>query len=75
MHSDCQDKVHAGGETPVRNPFFAFMVVCPILLRIRYPLHNNNSTGNKITTIPAAFGVIQVISTRENEMKTRLPQQ
>jgi hypothetical protein len=53
----------------------AMTVVCLILLAITHPVHNNDSAGNKITTIPAAFAVLQVISTDENEIKTGLPQQ
>jgi len=39
-----------------------------------HPVHNNDSPGNKITTIPAAFAVLQLISPHENEIKTGLHQ-
>ena len=50
-------------------------VVCLILLTIMHPLHNNHSAGNKITTIPAAFAVLHLISPHENEIKTGLHQE
>jgi hypothetical protein len=66
----------ADGETlAIKILSLASTVVCLLLFAIRHPLHNNDSAGNKITTIPAAFAVLQVISTRENEITTGLHQQ
>ncbi len=76
MLSDRQDTIHAGGEIPVREIHScAFVAVCPILLMSRHSLHNNDSAGNKIMSIPAACAVMQVICTRENEIKNGFPQQ
>jgi hypothetical protein len=49
--------------------------VCPILLTIRDSVHKDDSAGNNITTIPATFAVLQLISTHENKIKTGLHQQ
>ena len=65
----------ADGETlAIKILSLASTVVCLLLFAIRHPLHNNDSAGNKIT-IPAAFAVLQVISTHENEIITGLHQQ
>ena len=66
----------AGGDTPpIEIVSLASTVVWLILLTTRHPLHNNDSAGIKITTIPAAGAELQVISTHENEIKTGLHQQ
>jgi hypothetical protein len=66
----------ADGDTPeIKILSLVFTVVCPILLTIRHPLHNDDSAGNNITTIPATFAVLQVISTHENRVTTGLHQQ
>jgi hypothetical protein len=49
--------------------------VYPVLLTIRDSLHKDDSAGNNITTIPAPFAVLQLISTHENKIKTGLHQQ
>ena len=67
---------YTGGDTPeIKILSLVFTVVCPILLTIRHPLHNDDSAGNNITTIPATFAVLQVISTHENRVTTGLHQQ
>ena len=60
---------------PIEILSLAFTVVCPILLTIRHSLHNDDSAGNNITTIPAVFAVLLVISTHENNITTGLHQQ
>ena len=64
-----------GDTTAIKILSLVSTVVCLILLTIRYPLNNNDSAGNNITTIPASFAVLQVISTHENEIKTGFHQQ
>jgi hypothetical protein len=65
-----------GGDIPkIEILSLASTVVCLILLTIRHPLHNYDSDGNNIITIPAAFAVLQVISTHENKLITGLHQQ
>jgi hypothetical protein len=49
--------------------------VYPVLLTIRDSLHKDDSAGNNITTIPALFAVLQLISTHENKIPTGLHQQ
>ena len=64
-----------GDITAIEILSLAFTVVCPILLTIRDSLHKDDSAGNNITTIPAPFAVLQLISTHENKIKTGLHQQ
>jgi len=67
---------YSGGDTPAIEIFsLAFTVVCPTLLTIRHPLHNDDSAGNNLITIPAAFAVLQGISTHENIITNGLHQQ
>jgi hypothetical protein len=67
---------YTDGDTPaIEILSLAITVVCPILLTILHPLHNDDSAGNNIITIPAAFAVLQVISTHENKLTTELHQQ
>jgi len=67
---------YTGGDTPaIEILSLAFTGVCPTLLTIWHPLHNDDSAGNNLTTIPAAFAVLQGISTHENITTTGLHQQ
>ena len=67
---------YAGGDTPtIEILSLAFTIVCPILLTIWHPLNNDDSAGNNITTIPAVFALLQIISTHENNITTGLHQQ
>jgi uncharacterized membrane protein (DUF4010 family) len=64
-----------GPITAIEILYLVFTVVCPILLTIGHSLHNDDSTGNTVTTIPAPYAVLQVISTHENKIATGLLQQ
>ena len=67
---------YTGGDTPAIEIFsLAFTGGCLILLTIRHSLHKDDSAGNNLTTIPAAFAVLQVISTHENNIATGFHQQ
>jgi hypothetical protein len=67
---------YTGRKIPAIEIFsLAFTGVCLILLTIRHSLHNDDFAGNNITSIPAAFAVLQVISTHENIITTGLHQQ
>jgi putative effector of murein hydrolase LrgA (UPF0299 family) len=62
-----------GDTTAMEILCLVFTFVCPILVTVRHSLHNDDSTGNSITTSP--FAVLQLISTHHNEIKTGLHQQ